>query len=183
MDYKHTCDTIFTHFQGITNIIYGFGRPFLLLHFLPVHHISTSPYSFYPSNGWVDGSLHKAMVTIPQYFFTKSSICLQIMNETCMYPHRLSKKSLHCRVTHIIQYCSVTDNIACCKNNDKYGVHRSTVTSRLSSSNASHLWCKKCAFQTLNQTKQTPLTLYMDWYFTTLCVQMVLVTLTRYMTF
>ena len=29
IDYKHTCDTIFTHFQGITNNIYGFGRPFL----------------------------------------------------------------------------------------------------------------------------------------------------------
>ena len=28
MHYKHTCDTIFTHFQGITNNIYGFGRPF-----------------------------------------------------------------------------------------------------------------------------------------------------------
>ena len=23
MDYKHTCDTIFTHFQGITNNIFG----------------------------------------------------------------------------------------------------------------------------------------------------------------
>ena len=31
MDDKHTCDTIFTHFQGITNNIYGFGRLFLLL--------------------------------------------------------------------------------------------------------------------------------------------------------
>ena len=35
MDYKHTCDTILTHFQGITNIIYGFGLEdlFLLLQF------------------------------------------------------------------------------------------------------------------------------------------------------
>ena len=39
MDYKHTCDTIFTHFQSITNNIYGFGRLFWLLHFL----------NFYPS--------------------------------------------------------------------------------------------------------------------------------------
>ena len=39
MDYKHTYDTIYTHFQGITNNIYGFWRPF----FAPVH-----PY-FYPS--------------------------------------------------------------------------------------------------------------------------------------
>ena len=52
MDYKHTCDTIFTNFQGITNNIYGLGRPFLLLHFFtrpqPVHHIYTRPYSFLP---------------------------------------------------------------------------------------------------------------------------------------
>ena len=36
MGYKHTYDTIYTHFQGITNNIYGFGRPFffLLLHLL-----------------------------------------------------------------------------------------------------------------------------------------------------
>ena len=62
MDYKHTCDTIFTHFQGITNNIYGFGRLFLLLHFftrpptfLPVH------IRFYPSKWQVGGFLHKAM--------------------------------------------------------------------------------------------------------------------------
>ena len=52
MDYKHTRDTIFTHFQGITNNIYGFGRLVLLLHFItrpqPVRHISTRPYSFLP---------------------------------------------------------------------------------------------------------------------------------------
>ena len=34
MNYKDTCDTIYTHFQGITNNIYAFGRHFLLLHFL-----------------------------------------------------------------------------------------------------------------------------------------------------
>ena len=51
----NTCDTIYTHFQGITYNIYGFGR--LLLYFLPVH-----PY-FYPSifvftrpnDGWTGG--------------------------------------------------------------------------------------------------------------------------------
>ena len=50
MDYKHTSDTIFTHFQGITNNIYGFGRPpfFGSFIFLPVHHISTHPYSLLP---------------------------------------------------------------------------------------------------------------------------------------
>ena len=52
MDYKHTCGTIFTHFLGITNNMYGFGRPFFgSFIFLPVH-----PY-FYPSifvftDGW-----------------------------------------------------------------------------------------------------------------------------------
>ena len=41
----NTRDNIFTHFQGITNNIYGFGRPFLFwsLIFLPVHSY------FYPS--------------------------------------------------------------------------------------------------------------------------------------
>ena len=48
MGYKHTCDTIYTHFQGITNSIYGFGRPFfLLLHCFarpqPVFHIRFLP--------------------------------------------------------------------------------------------------------------------------------------------
>ena len=53
MDYKHTCDTIFTHFPGITNNIYGFGRPFFTRP-QPVHHISTRPYSFFtrPNDGW-----------------------------------------------------------------------------------------------------------------------------------
>ena len=65
MDYKHTCDTIYTHFQCITNYIYGFGRPFsyffapsFFTHppiFLPVH------IRFYPSKWRVDGSVHKAM--------------------------------------------------------------------------------------------------------------------------
>ena len=45
----NTRDTIYTHFQGITNNIYGFGRPFFLHFFtrppifLPVH------IRFYPS--------------------------------------------------------------------------------------------------------------------------------------
>ena len=40
---KHTCDTIFTHFQGITNNIYGFGSPFFAPSFF------TRPPYFYPS--------------------------------------------------------------------------------------------------------------------------------------
>ena len=63
MDYKHTCDTIFTHFQDITNNIYGFGRPFFAP-FLPVHPYF-SIFVFYPSKWRVDGSLHKAMCTNP----------------------------------------------------------------------------------------------------------------------
>ena len=47
----NTYDTIYTHFQGITNNIFGFGRPFLFAPsfftrppiFLPVH------IGFYPS--------------------------------------------------------------------------------------------------------------------------------------
>ena len=45
----NTRDTIFTHFQGITNNIYGFGRPFFAHSFVyPSTHISTRPYSFLP---------------------------------------------------------------------------------------------------------------------------------------
>ena len=54
MDYKHTCYTIFTHFQDITNNICDFGRPFFAPSFFtrpqPIHHISTRTYSFLP--GW-----------------------------------------------------------------------------------------------------------------------------------
>jgi len=54
MGYKHTYDTIYTHFQGIYNNIYGFGRPFLLLHFLPVHpYFCPSVFVFtHPNDGW-----------------------------------------------------------------------------------------------------------------------------------
>ena len=62
-DLKWTTNTHVTHFQGVTNNMYGFGRPFLLLHFftrppifLPVH------IRFYLSKWRVDGSLHKAMM-------------------------------------------------------------------------------------------------------------------------
>ena len=52
MDYKHTCDTIFTHFQGITNNIYGVWKTFFAPSFLSIHnlstHVSTRPYSFLP---------------------------------------------------------------------------------------------------------------------------------------
>ena len=56
-------NTIYTDFKGITDNIYGFGTPFLLLHlffthlpiFLPVHN------GFYLSKWRVSGSLHKAM--------------------------------------------------------------------------------------------------------------------------
>ena len=46
----NTYDTIYTHFQGITNNIYGFGigRDFFAPSFLSSTHISTGPYSFLP---------------------------------------------------------------------------------------------------------------------------------------
>ena len=49
MDYKHTRDTIYTHFQGLTINIYAFGWPFLFFapsFFYPSTHISTRPYLF-----------------------------------------------------------------------------------------------------------------------------------------
>ena len=62
---KHMCDT---HFQGITDNIYGFEDLFLLLIFVtslsifvPVHKM------FSPSRGLVDGSLHKAMPVTKNY--------------------------------------------------------------------------------------------------------------------
>ena len=52
-DYKHTCDTIYAHFQGITNNIYGFGSNFFAP-FLPLHpHFYLSIFVFTPPNdGW-----------------------------------------------------------------------------------------------------------------------------------
>ena len=55
MGYKHTYDTIYTHFQGITNDIYGFGRLFLLLHYFtrPPILIYRSIFVFSrPNAGW-----------------------------------------------------------------------------------------------------------------------------------
>ena len=59
LDYKHTRDTIYTHFQGTTNNTYGFGNTFLApSFFLPVHHISTSIFVFTrPNDGWTGLSI------------------------------------------------------------------------------------------------------------------------------
>ena len=56
MVYKHTRDTIYTHFQGITDNIYGFGRLFCSLIVYPFSHISTYPQQILPIQ------MHKAMV-------------------------------------------------------------------------------------------------------------------------
>ena len=54
----NSCDTISTHFQVITNNIYGFGRPFILApFFLPIHDPSTIflPVHIHftrPNDGW-----------------------------------------------------------------------------------------------------------------------------------
>ena len=64
MGYKHTYDTIYTHFQGTYNNIYGFGRLFCSFIIYPstTHPPIFLPIRirFYPSK--VGGSLHKAMV-------------------------------------------------------------------------------------------------------------------------
>ena len=49
MDYKLTCDTIFTHFQGKTdNISMVLEDVFAPSFFYPSTHISTRQYSFLP---------------------------------------------------------------------------------------------------------------------------------------
>jgi len=50
MDYKHTRDTIYSHFWGITENIYGFGRTFIfcLFIFYSSTHISTRPEGILP---------------------------------------------------------------------------------------------------------------------------------------
>ena len=73
----NTHDTIYTHSQGTTNNIYGFGRSFLLLPSFtrqpPVHsYISTGPYSFFlsrPNDGWTSLyiKLCKSVMVIKKY--------------------------------------------------------------------------------------------------------------------
>ena len=51
MGYKHTYDTICTHFQGITSNLYDFWRPFLS----PPVHLYFCPSIFvftHPNDGW-----------------------------------------------------------------------------------------------------------------------------------
>ena len=68
MDYKYTCETIYTHYYDISDNIYGFETPVFAPFFYPS---TTRPpiflpirNGFYPSKWQVDGSLHKAMPTI-----------------------------------------------------------------------------------------------------------------------
>ena len=49
MGYKHTFDTIYTHFQGITNSIYAFGRLFASSFFYPSTIFLPVHIRFYPS--------------------------------------------------------------------------------------------------------------------------------------
>jgi len=95
MDYKHTCDTIYTRFQSITNNIYGFGRPFLLLQFftrppifLPVH------FRFYPSKWRVAWSLYKAM---------------PVSHMSHMSPHWVSCLIRHCFECHT---CNIQNHVS-----------------------------------------------------------------------
>ena len=53
----------YAQFQGITNNIYDFGRPFLFLHFVyPSTQFLHVHIRFYPSKWRVGRSLHKAML-------------------------------------------------------------------------------------------------------------------------
>ena len=54
--YKHTCDTIFTHFQGITKNIYMVLEDlFLLFHFFtrPPHYYPSIFVFTRPNDGWM----------------------------------------------------------------------------------------------------------------------------------
>ena len=120
---KHTYDTICTHFQGIISNIYCFGRPFL--HFCyPSTHISTHPYSFYPSKWRVDGPLHKAMLYthLSNNVYKWKFICFFNASLLYIYKTYILKPapplltgyiSHHTQVTVILHtgldgYCSVT---------------------------------------------------------------------------
>ena len=76
----NTHDTIYTHCQGITNNIYGFGKTFILF-FAPSYFYPsttcTHPYTYLSicvftrtnDGGWGGGSLHKAMNLCTHYMY------------------------------------------------------------------------------------------------------------------
>ena len=133
MDYKHTCDTIYTHFQGITNNIYGFGRPFFLhLNFVtrPPIFRTTSIYSFLPvhifvftrPNGrWTglyiklcsiwspltsSGRLEPATSKHNQRALWLNTISFKVKSNR-MYANAVETKAV-CNMDNMYQYCALT---------------------------------------------------------------------------
>ena len=97
MDGKHTCDTIFTHFQGITNNIYGFGRRFFASSvFYLSTHISTRPYSFLP----VQMALHKARAHMCTCTLVR--VCVHALSGVCNCAHSKTTDTLYLNLNDFI---------------------------------------------------------------------------------
>ena len=85
-------NTCGTYFQGITDTLYHFGRPFLLLIFLPLHRFFYPPTIDFthPNDRWTGGSLHKAVdrftiLKSPQRHWSKYPLWI-CMNDLCYIP-------------------------------------------------------------------------------------------------
>ena len=93
MGYKHTYDTIYTHFQGITNNIYGFGRPFFAPSFFyPSTHISAHPFSSVLMTGFY------IKLCSPRFF---GHTCPVTMSDRRFYCNTVSSLKLFL-MTHIL---------------------------------------------------------------------------------
>ena len=113
MDYKHTCDTVYTHLWGITDNIYSFGRPFLLLHLFtglpPVHpYFKPSTTVFTRTNdGWTGLWIKLCSVKCDKLWnsytiinhckthatdvlINKASMCSILRDTLCYYPNFLN---------------------------------------------------------------------------------------------
>ena len=107
----NTRDTIYTHFQGITINIYGFGRPFYCSFiFYPSTHIST----------WVDGSLHKAthVCTTMQTFvvvmiFLLDAVPISSTTAIVFNIHKTTEPILHICSTCCCLYLTLNTPIRC----------------------------------------------------------------------
>ena len=66
----NTRDTIFTHFQGITNNFYGFGRAILLFFFYPSTHIPSIFVFTRPNDGWTGLYIKLSNITFSMFNIT-----------------------------------------------------------------------------------------------------------------
>ena len=122
MGYKHTYDTIYTHFQGITNNIYGFEDLFLLLHFLPVHPYfcpTQCPSIFVftrPNDGWTGLYIKLCMTRtlVLSSFQNAGILCLfglLTLNKITLYMFLLlqscatHQSASFCRERHSLRHC------------------------------------------------------------------------------